>query len=194
MLKLIRAIGRVLGITKVVTLVQPVTVCQTGGDNNIAVQQHQRATPELKAKRSNVKVDTQGQSTKTETLPVRTHTKRSQEAGTRLAALVPQLAQSKRSSKSSVAKQDTKAALLSKKVQAVQAEHGEHGKQSVTPAKQSLQESKRKRLVVPSIKVVKSSKQEPTTTKPKATAVGKQAKTPVSKTPHHAKQAAKRKP
>jgi hypothetical protein len=90
--------------------------------------------------------------------------------------------------KANRAHQDTKAQLPKSTRKPAQQERGQDGKQQATPAKPSSQ-SKRKRLVAPSITVVKSRKQgQPQQDKLDP---GLQPAIPAPKSRQHVKQAAK---
>ena len=185
LLTMVRAIGRVVGITHPVGHVPQTQDSLTGGNNNTAeLQPLQPVSPESKPKRSRAKQGTQAQSAKAETSRAPTRTKKSSAVGTQPATPVRQPAQSKPNSKRSPVKQDTAAQSRSKDKQPAQAECGVAGKQLGTRANQSSQQKPAPKAAK-STTAVKSRKQGQS--QPAKRVRGSQPATPARKTRQHAK-------
>ena len=138
---LMRAIGRVLGITPTATPVCQTQDGQTGG-NSSTVKVRKSVNKESKPKRKAVKQVTQAPSPTTETLCAPTRTKKSSTPGTPLATPAPQPVKSKPKAKRSPAQRTTQAVLPKRGQKAAQAESGATGKQRKTPASKTHQRAK----------------------------------------------------
>jgi len=138
---LMRAIGRVLGITQTATPVYQTQDGQTGGNNNTA-EQLQPVSKELKPKRKAVKAAILAPSPTVETLCVPTRTKKSSTTGTSRVTPARQPAKSKQKPAVKAAPSTTQAKSRKPAQKAAQATRGATGSQSKTPASKTRQHVK----------------------------------------------------
>lgn len=139
---LMRAIGRVLGITQPAGLAPQTQDSPIGGDNSTAEPQRQLAPQGSKRGQRTAKQIISAPSPKAETLPAPTRTKKSSTSGTSQVtpAHPPVSPKLKRKLK---AVHKTTVDKLSKQIQkAAQVEHGQGGSQAATPASPILLHAK----------------------------------------------------
>jgi hypothetical protein len=138
---LIRAIGRVLGITQTATLACQTQDGQIGGNNNTA-EQPQPVSKESKPKRKAVKAAILAPLPTTETLCVPTRTKKSSTTGTSRVTPARQPAKPKRKPAAKAAPSTTQVKSRKPAQKAAQATRGATGPQSKPTARKTRQHVK----------------------------------------------------